>query len=92
VGSSFDLNKSENGHTASLPAALAAMYSAYAVLWATKPCFLLDQEIIAEPKLNQYPEVPFRSTALPIQSESVKQHTSTGCVSETISYSPPNIS
>jgi hypothetical protein len=56
VGSSSELNKSERSflsHTASLPAALAAMYSASAVLWATEPYFLLDQEIIAEPKLKQ---------------------------------------
>ena len=75
VGSSSVLNRSESGfrsHTASLLAALAAVYSAFAVLWAIGLCFLLDQEIIAEPRLKQYPEVLFRSTTLPIQSESVK--------------------
>jgi hypothetical protein len=74
VGSSSTLNKSESSflsHTASLLAALEAMYSASAVLWAMEPYFLLDQEIITEPKLKQYPEVLFRSTVLPIQSESV---------------------
>jgi hypothetical protein len=75
VGSSFELNKfvsSFLSHTASMLAALVAMYSASVVLWAMEPCFLLDQEIIVEPKLKQYPEVLFRSTLLPIQSESVK--------------------
>ena len=62
------------------------------MLWATEPCFLLDQEILAEPRQKQYPDVLFWSTALPIQSESVKQHTSTGCVSETIRYILSNIS
>jgi hypothetical protein len=55
VGSSSELNKSERSslsHTASLLAALAAMYSASAVHWAMEPYFLLDQEIIAEPKLK----------------------------------------
>jgi hypothetical protein len=95
VGSSSDLNKSESSflsHTVLLQAVLAAMYSASAMLWATEPCFLLDQEIIAEPRQKQYPDVLFWSTALPIQSESVKQHTSTGCVSETIRYILSNIS
>ena len=75
MGSNSALNKSESSflsHTASLLAALAAVYSASAVLWAMEPYFLLDQEIIAEPKLKQYPEVLFRSTTLPIQSELVK--------------------
>ena len=58
-------------HIASLQAVLAAMYSASVVLWETEPCFLLYQEIIAEPKLKQYPEVLFRSTMLQPQSESV---------------------
>jgi hypothetical protein len=56
VGSSSELNKYERSslsHTASLPAALAAMYSVSAVHWAMEPYFLLDQEIIAEPKLKQ---------------------------------------
>jgi hypothetical protein len=56
VGSSSELNKSERSflsHTASLPAALAAMYSASAVLWATEPYFLLDQEIMLNPKMKQ---------------------------------------
>jgi hypothetical protein len=55
VGSSSELNKSERGslsHTASLLAALAAMYSVSAVFWATEPYFLLDQEIIVEPNLK----------------------------------------
>jgi hypothetical protein len=55
VGSSFELNKSERGslsHTASLLATLAAMYLAFAVHLAMEPYFLLDQEIIAEPKLK----------------------------------------
>jgi hypothetical protein len=62
VGSSSELNKSESSflsHTASQLATLAAMYSASAVLWAMEPYFLLDQEVIAEPKLKQYPEVLF---------------------------------
>jgi hypothetical protein len=73
VGSSSALNKSESSflsHTTSLLAAVAAMYFASAVLWAMVPCFLLDQAIIAKPKLKQYPEVLFQSTVLPIQSES----------------------
>jgi len=59
-------------HTASLQVVLAAIYSASAVLWAMKPCFLLDQIVIAESRLKQYPEVLFRSTTLSIQAESVK--------------------
>jgi hypothetical protein len=65
------LNKSKSSflsHTASL---LATMYYASSVLWAKEPCFLLDQEIIVEPKLKQYPEVLFRSTVLSIQSKSI---------------------
>ena len=75
VGSSFELNKYESrfqSHTTSLLAALATMYYASVVIWAMELCFLLDREIIVEPKLKQYPEVLFRSTVLPIQSESVK--------------------
>jgi hypothetical protein len=56
VGSSSELNKSERGslsHTAFLLATLAAMNLASAVYWAMEPYFLLDQEIIAEPKLKQ---------------------------------------
>jgi hypothetical protein len=37
-----------------------------------EPYFLLDQEIIVEPKLKSKPEVPFRSTVLSIQSGLVK--------------------
>jgi hypothetical protein len=74
MGSSSALNKFESSflsHTASLLATFAAMHYASAVLWAMEPYFLLDQEIIVEPKLKQYPEVLFRSTVLPIQSESI---------------------
>jgi hypothetical protein len=47
---------------------LAAMYYASAVLWAMEPYFLLDEEIIAEPK--QHPDVLFRFATLPAKSES----------------------
>jgi hypothetical protein len=62
VGYSSALNNYESSfqsHIVSLLAALGAMYSASAVLWAIEPYFLLDQKIIVEPKLKQYPEVLF---------------------------------
>jgi hypothetical protein len=74
MGSSSTLYNSESifmSHTDSLLAALVEMYYAFAVLWAMEPCFLLDQEIIVEPKLKQYLEVLFWSNVLPIQYEFV---------------------
>jgi hypothetical protein len=41
------------------------MYFASAVLSATDFCFLLVQDIIAEPKLKHTPEVLFLSSTLP---------------------------
>jgi hypothetical protein len=46
-------------HIASLLASLAVMYLDFVVFCAMDPCFLFDQEIIADPKLKQYPEVLF---------------------------------
>jgi hypothetical protein len=62
VGSSSALNKLQSSflsHIASLLAALATMYYVSTVLSAMEPCFLLDQEIIVEPKLKKNPEVLF---------------------------------
>ena len=50
---------------------LAAIYFASAVLKATDFCFLLIQDIEADPKVKQHPEVLLRSTTLPAQSASV---------------------
>jgi hypothetical protein len=58
-------------HIASQLAEHAAMYYASAVLRAMPDCFLLCHEIIADPKLKQYPEVLFLSETLPAQSASV---------------------
>jgi hypothetical protein len=51
-------------------ATLSAMYSAFAILKATKLCFLLHQETMAEPRVKHLLEVIFLSTALPAQSAS----------------------
>ena len=75
TGSRLVSNKSESSfrsHTASQEASLAETYFALAVLRATDPYFLLDQETIAEPMLKQNTEVLFRSWTLPAQSESEK--------------------
>ena len=58
-------------HTTSLLAVMAAIYLASAVLSATELCFLLIQNITADPMLKQHPLVFFLSTALLAQSESV---------------------
>ena len=50
---------------------LAAIYSASVILSATEVCFLLNQDIIVDPKLKQQPETLFLSTALRAQSESI---------------------
>jgi hypothetical protein len=55
---------------ASQLAILAAIYSDFAELSATKICFLLNHVITTEPKLKQHLEVLFLSTALLAQSES----------------------
>jgi hypothetical protein len=47
------------------------MYSASVEPSATEVCFLLNQDIIVDPKLKQHPQVLFLSIALPPQSESV---------------------
>jgi len=57
--------------TASQEAMLAAMYSASVVLKATDFCFLLIQDIEANAKERQHPEVLFQSSILPAQSASV---------------------
>ena len=54
-------------------AMLATIYSGSAELSATNFCFLLHQDIIPNPTLNQYPKVLFRSIELPGQSASVNQ-------------------
>jgi hypothetical protein len=48
-----------------------AIYSTYVVLSATDICFLLPQDIIADPKLKHIPEVLFLSSTFPVQSESI---------------------
>jgi hypothetical protein len=49
---------------------LPTIYSAFAKLSATKVCFLLNQAIIVDPKLNQHVEVLFLFVVLLAQSES----------------------
>ena len=63
--------KSFLNQTASQQAILAAMYLASAMLKATDFCFLLIQEIEAEPRVKQHPNVLLQSTTLPAQSASV---------------------
>ena len=63
--------KSVRSQTTSLAAELATIYSASAVLRATEFCFLLHQEITAEPRLKQHLEVLFLSAVHLAQSESV---------------------
>jgi len=63
--------KSFRNHTASQEAILASMYSASAVLKAIDFCFLLIQDIEADPKEKQHPKVLLQSTTLPAQSTSV---------------------
>jgi hypothetical protein len=58
-------------HTSSLLAEHAAIYSASAVLSTTLVFFLLNHEIIADPKLKQHLDVLFRSATLPAQYELV---------------------
>ena len=48
-----------------------AMYSASTVLRETLDCFLLNHEIIADPKQKHPPDVLFLSETLPAQSASV---------------------
>ena len=87
VGSSFVLNKSEGSflsHTASLQAALAAIYSASAVLWAMEPCFLLDQDCN---NIRKYSSGPQHWTC-----ETIGPYTSLWGVSETISQNVFHIS
>ena len=53
VVSNLSWNKPDNSflsHTASLLTSLAAIYFASAVLCAIEPCFLLEQDIMVEPK------------------------------------------
>ena len=63
--------KSFHNQTASQETMLAAMYSASAVLKATDFYFLLIQDIEADPKEKQHPEVLFQSTTLPAQLASI---------------------
>jgi hypothetical protein len=49
----------------------ATMYFASTVLRVMLDCFLLCYEIMADPKLKQYPEVLFLSETLPAQYESM---------------------
>ena len=56
---------------------LAVMYSASVVLKATDFYFLLIQDIEADPKEKQHPEVLLWSTTLPAQSASVYPSTLT---------------
>ena len=50
---------------------LAAMYSTFAELKATKFFFLLNQDTTPNPKLKQHPKVLLFSVVLPFQSVSV---------------------
>ena len=66
------LNNLDNifrSHTTSLQAEHAAMYSASVVLSEIMVYFILNQEIMHDPKLKQHPEVFFLSLALPPQYE-----------------------
>jgi hypothetical protein len=49
---------------------LVSMYSASMELKTTKDCFLLNQEITHEPKLNQKPKVLFLPPTSPTESKS----------------------
>jgi hypothetical protein len=49
----------------------AAMYSASAMMRTILDCFLLCDEVMADPRLKQHPKVLFLSEILPAQSESV---------------------
>ena len=63
------LNKTFHSHTTSLAPKEVAMYYASVELSATEDCFLLNQEIIPDPRLKQHPEVLLRFVELPVQSE-----------------------
>ena len=56
----------------SLLASNAPQYSAFAEEREMALCFLQDQVIGHEPRVNTYPTVDFRSLGSPTQSESVK--------------------
>ena len=58
-------------HMDSQLAKQAAIYSASVVLRATLNCFLLNHEIIADPRQKHPPDVLFLSETLPTQSISV---------------------
>ena len=57
---------------ASLLASTAPRYSASAGKREMALCFLQDQVIGPEPRVNTYPAVDFRSSGSPAQLESVK--------------------
>ena len=56
----------------SLLASTAPRYSASAEEREMTLCFLQDQVIGPEPRVNTYPTVEFQSSGSPTQSESVK--------------------
>jgi hypothetical protein len=58
-------------HIASQLAEHGVMNSTFVVLRVILDLFLLCHEVMADPKLKQYPEVIFLSEALPTQSKSV---------------------
>ena len=55
--------------TTSREAIVAAMYSTFVELSATEDSFLLNQEIIPDPRLKQHPVVHLHLIELPAQSE-----------------------
>ena len=74
VTSISSLNKLANNfwsHTASLQVEQAAMYYSFVMLSEILVYFLLNHEIMLDPKLKQQPELLFLSLALPSQYESV---------------------
>ena len=58
-------------HTASLHVEHVAMYSSCSILSAILVCFLLNHEIMPDPRLKQHLEVLLISLALNSQSESM---------------------
>ena len=67
---SHDQENMSEVYEAALLHTLNDTYYAYVVFKATKLCFLLHQETMADPKVEQQPDVLFQSTTLPSQSAS----------------------
>jgi hypothetical protein len=58
-------------HTAYVHASHVVLYSTSVELSVKDFCFMMPQDIIAEPKLKHIPKVLLLSSALPNQSESM---------------------